>query len=347
MALAGAGLISLQGAVYLVLGDNIGTTITAQLAAIGSNKAARRTAMAHTLFNLIGAAIFGLILARPGSFYMDLVTNISSDPFRQVANAHTLFNVINVIIFLPLLPLHARLSRLLVPGEDPVPEKVELHLDPHLIDTPILAVDAIERGMVTMARFTGDSVKKAMECFLTGRPKSSDILPLEDQVDNMQTQLTVYASRLFSENLDNDLSLRLPVLLHSVNDIERVSDHAVNMVEARDRVGSKLNGHSGPLLDSAVKASKLVERMLDEASLCLENRERNHAEAVLANEEKLNALDLSARDQYTKAMCARDSNGLLDLAILDFISYCERVGDHLTNIAQSVLGGGVWHGETD
>ncbi|NLP04502.1 Na/Pi cotransporter family protein, partial [Candidatus Fermentibacteria bacterium] len=347
MTLAGAGLVTLEGAVYLVLGDNIGTTITAQLAALGGNKAARRAAMGHTLFNLIGAAYFGLLLARPDSFYMDIVRSSSGDPLRQVANAHSLFNIFNAIVFLPLLPLHVKLCNLIIPGEDPAPEKIDLHLEPHLVETPVLAVDAIERGMVVMAKFTADCVKKAMECFLTGRPNSSEILPLEDQVDEMQTQITIYASRLFSRDLEMDLSLRLPVILHSVNDIERVSDHAVNMVEARDRTGSRLNAYRGPMLDSAARASKLVEKMLDDICECLEKHDRNHAEAVLANEEKLNALDNASRSQYTASMCVRESNGLLDLAILDFISYCERIGDHLTNIAQSVIGGGIWHGELD
>lgn len=347
MTLAGAGLVTLEGAVYLVLGDNVGTTITAQLAAIGGNKAARRAAMGHTLFNLIGAAYFGLLLARPGSFFMDIVRNTSGDPLRQVANAHTLFNIINAIVFLPLLTLHVKLCNLIIPGKETAQDKIDLHLEPHLVETPVLAVDALERSMVTMAKFTSESVKKAMECFLTGRPRSSDILPLEDQVDEMQTQITIYAARLFSRDLEMEMSLRLPVILHSVNDIERVSDHAVNMVEARDRTGSRLNAYRGPLLDSAARASRLVEKMLDDTCACLEKHDRNHAEAVLANEEKLNSLDTASRSQYTAAMCAHDSNGLLDLAILDFISYCERIGDHLTNIAQSVIGGGVWHGEFD
>jgi phosphate uptake regulator len=92
-----------------------------------------------------------------------------------------------------------------------------------------------------------------------------------------------------------------------------------------------------------VKASRLVEKMLDDTTKCLEKHSRQNAGAVLANEEKLNALDVAARDQYTGAMCIKESNGLLDLAILDFITYCEKVGDHLTNIAQSVMGGGIWH----
>ena len=104
MTLAGAGLITLEGAVYLVLGDNIGTTITAQLAAIGTNKSARRAAMAHSLFNLIGATYFGLLLVRAGSFYMRIVEGSSTDPLRQVANAHSLFNIFNAMLFPPAGP---------------------------------------------------------------------------------------------------------------------------------------------------------------------------------------------------------------------------------------------------
>jgi len=347
MTLAGAGLITLNGAVYLVLGDNIGTTITAQLAAIGTNKAARRAAMAHTMFNLIGATYFGLLLARPGSFYMRLVESSSGEPMRQVANAHSLFNIFNAIVFLPLVPLLAKLCEMLVPGTDRVQEESEVNLNDHLLDKPALAVGEIERTVVRMARYTGKCVKGAMGYFRTGKPRSSEILSMEDRVDEMQSAITVYASRLFSQDLDKEVSLKLPVLLHTINDLERMSDQAVNMIEARERLGDGIQSSDPDLLDSAVKAISIVERMFTAASEALEKHDRTAAESVLAMEARLNALDSDARSLYTKALCSPRERGLNGLAILDFVNYCEKVGDHLTNIAQSVIGGGIWHGDGD
>ncbi len=348
MTLAGAGLITLEGAVYLVLGDNIGTTITAQLAAIGTNKSARRAAMAHTLFNLIGALYFGMILARAGSFYMRIVEGSSTDPLRQVANAHSLFNIFNAIVFLPLVPLLTRLSRFLVPGEDlTAADAAEVKLSDKLLDTPVLAVDEIDRTVVRMADYTRSTVNKAFECFFEGRPRSEEILTMENRVDEMQSAITIYATKLFSRDLSDELSLRLPVLLHSINDLERISDNAVNVVEARERIGGRLQGVDPVLRDSARKASETVSRMLDEIVEALDKKDVRASGSVLALEEKLNLIDEQCRAIYTNSLCGVNRDGLAGLAVHDFVNYCERMGDHLTNIAQSILGGGIWHSEED
>ncbi|MCK5065212.1 MAG: Na/Pi cotransporter family protein, partial [Candidatus Fermentibacteraceae bacterium] len=115
MTLAGTGLISIQGALYLVLGDNIGTTITAQLAAIGGSRAARRTAVGHTLIKICEATYFALILSIPGNPFLKLVQMTSDAVMRQVANAHSIFNIFNSFLFLPLIPLVARLCKAIVP----------------------------------------------------------------------------------------------------------------------------------------------------------------------------------------------------------------------------------------
>jgi len=348
MTLAGAGLISLQGAVYLVLGDNIGTTITAQLAAIGTNRSARRAAMAHSLFNLIGAAYFGLLLVRPDSFYMSLVEGSSSDPMRQVANAHTLFNVFNAAVFLPLVPLLARLSRLLVPGEDPLAEDAaSVKFSDKLLDTPVLAVDEIDRTVVRMADYTRGTVRRAFECFFEGKPKPDEILAMESRVDEMQGAITVYATKLFSRDLSEELSLRLPVLLHSINDLERISDHAVNVIEARERIEGRINNIDSTLLDAARDASRTVMAMLDHIVDALDRKDIRVASEILSLEEKLDIIEERCRDAYTESLCGFHPDGLAGLAVNDFVNYCERMGDHLTNIAQSILGGGVWRGEEE
>ena len=187
-----------------------------------------------------------------------------------------------------------------------------------------------------------------MEHFRTGRQKADEILAMEGHVDDMQSAITIYTSRLFEQDMERRLSLRVPVLLHTINDLERVSDQAVNMLEARGRLGQKQDGVGQELRRSAEKAIELVSAMMDDTVLSLEKRDRTRAEAVITAEGKLNALDAAARDQYTLGLCtpSRDQ-GLGGLATLDFVNYCEKVGDHLTNIAQSVLGGGIWHGEEE
>ena len=345
MTLAGAGLIGLQGAIFLVLGDNIGTTITAQLAAIGSNRTAKQAAMAHTLVNIIGAIYFALLAIDNDGFFMKFVRRTSADPMRQVANAHSMFNVVNVLLFIPFVPALAKLCKIIIPSGEDEPEP-DIILDTNLLSSPVLALDNLDREITKMARVSGKGICWAAEHFLSGKHSAKRILAMENSVDDMQRDLTVYASELFKANLSTRQSLRLPVILHSINDIERVSDHAVNMVEARNRIdGNLLEDTEGPLTSAAGQAYEVLKEMTEQVVLALESNDFKAAQKVLVLEGRMNQIEEKARENYSKSLATYGIANLAGLAILDFIDYCERAGDHLKNIAQSIIGGGVWHGQ--
>lgn len=344
MTLAGSGLIGLQGAFFLVLGDNIGTTITAQLAALGCNRNAKQAAMAHTLIKIIGAIYFAVLIMDTHGFFMNLVRRTSSDPVRQVANAHTIFNIVNCILFIPFVPAIAKLTKLIIPSKEEENLDSQIILDENLIDTPVLALDNIYREMGKMARLSGRGICQAAEHFLTGKNQSSKILAMEENVDDMQRDLTIYASRLFKANLSYDQSLTLPVILHSINDIERVSDHAVNMLEARNRVSGNILKSEGPLTLAAGQSFEILKEMTELVVSAIENHDLKEAQKVLVLEGRMNLIEEEARNNYSKSLATYGVANLTGLAILDFIDYCERACDHLKNIAQSILGGGIWHG---
>ncbi len=344
MTLAGIGLVNLQGAVFLVLGDNIGTTITAQLAALGSNRAARQAAMAHTLFNLLGAAYFMLFALRKDGLFLELVRLTSADTMRQVANAHTIFNIANCIVFIPLVPLLTRLCRLLVPDER-VAAGLEpgMVLDFNLLESPVLAIDTLNREMGRMAEYSGECLLMASEHFLTGRHDADEIVRMEDRVDVMQRDMTDYASKLFQGELSREQSLSLPVIIHSINDLERISDHAVNIMEARSRVSGDVTSEEGPLPALAVSASSALTEMAREAVKTIKHNDIGAAQRLLILEGRMNKISEEAREKYGEALASHLAN-MTGLAILDYIEYCERAADHFTNIAQSIIGGGIWHG---
>jgi phosphate:Na+ symporter len=347
MTLAGAGLISIEGALYLVLGDNLGTTVTAQLASIGAGRAARRTAVGHTFIKLIEATYFALILSIPGNPFLRLVQMTSDSIMRQVANAHSIFNIFNSFLFLPLIPLVAKVCRFIIPVKESEVFRTEIQLEEHLLDTPAMAIVEIERETIRMAEVARETVMAGMSCFMTGSPGSDNVIKKEDQVDDMQRDITVYASKLFQRDLSEDVSLRLPVLLHTINDIERVSDHAVNMVEARERISVNIAEAFGELPEAAREAFSIVDSMTALIVSSLTGHDRKASQAVLAFEERLNRLDERVKDYYSESLSKFGLADLTGLAILDFINYCERIGDHLTNVAQSLLGGGLWHGTDD
>lgn len=344
MTLAGSGLIGLQGAFFLVLGDNIGTTITAQLAAIGCNRTAKQAAMAHTLIKLIGAVYFALLIMDENGFFMNLVRKTSGDPIRQVANAHTIFNVVNCILFIPFVPAIARLCRFVIPSGDEEESELEVMLDTNLLVTPVLALDSLDREIAKMARLSGRGVCRAAEHFVNGKHSAKRIMAMEDSVDDMQRDLTVYASQLFNENLSEDQSRRLPVILHSINDIERISDHAVNMVEARHRVEGNVLESEGPLTSAASQALDVLKEMAAEMVTALETHDLKAAQKILVLEGRMNQVEKEARENYSSSLARYGVENLTGLALLDFIDYCERACDHMKNIGQSIIGGGVWHG---
>ncbi len=335
----------MQGAFFLVLGDNIGTTITAQLAALGCNRNAKQAAMAHTLIKVIGAIYFAILIMDTNGFFMNLIRRTSSNPIRQVANAHTIFNIVNCILFIPFVPSIAKLAKLVIPSkEEEEYQESEIILDENLIDTPVLAFDNIDREMTKMARLSGKGVCQAAEHFLTGKHQPKRIMVMEDNVDDMQRDLTIYVSRLFKANLSSQQSLRLPVILHSVNDIERVSDHAVNMIEARNRVAGNILDSDGPLTTAAGQSFDILKEMTEQVVLAIKDHDLKAAQKVLVLEGRMNLVEEEARNNYSKSLATYGVANLTGLAILDFIDYCERACDHLKNIAQSIIGGGVWHG---
>ncbi len=259
-----------------------------------------------------------------------------------------MFNIFNALLFLPLVPFLARLCRFIIPDrEEDQTDEVELMLDDNLLDSPALAIDNLEREMVKMASYAEATVKGAISCYFKGYPKSGRIMSMEDRVDYMQRDLTIYASKLFQRNLDRNQSLKLPVIIHTINDLERVSDHAVNIVEVRNRISGNFKIEKGELAEAAVQASEIVTKMLASTRLSFESHDREASLAVLTLEAKLNRLEDDARKSYTDCLTSKGEDGLKRLALLDFIEYCERIGDHLTNIAQSLVGGGVWHGIDD
>jgi phosphate:Na+ symporter len=142
---------------------------------------------------------------------------------RQVANAHSMFNILNCIVFLPLVPLLAKLCRIIIPDDKArVGEAPDIVLDFNLLETPVLAIDTLNREMGKMAEYSGECLLMASEHFLTGRHEPGEIVRMEDRVDVMQRDMTDYASKLFQGELSREQSLSLPVIIHSINDLERV-----------------------------------------------------------------------------------------------------------------------------
>lgn len=341
--------VALAVAIPFILGDNIGTTITAQIAALRTSRNAKRVAWGHTIFNVIGVAYI-LPLVWTGLFvrFVIWVTPGELSQFTvmlHIAVAHSLFNVFNTMLFLPIIKwLEALVLKIIPLREDEAGQKPVV-LEERLLNTPVIALQQAKREIIRMAERAKDAVALATDGFKNDEMKSLDkAMRIEEVIDEFQFHITSYLVLLSQRQLSSEVSIELPVLLHMVNDLERVGDHAVNICEIAERkIESKfiLSDNAG------AESRKMVDevlRMLDGIITALRNDDRQAAHAALASENKLNRMQVDFRRSHVQRMTDGTCSAQAGLIFVDLVDNLEKIGDHLTNIAQSVIGGIQWAG---
>ena len=353
MALGGAfgsdWLNVLNVAIPFMLGSDIGTTITAQIASLQTNVPARRAAWAHTLFNIIGAA-----LALP-VFYMGYFTKAvlliswwdlgPTTILSTIAVANTLFKLCCSVVFLPLAPQIEMLVKKIVRQKEGEIAIQPVVLEARLLDTPAIALQQCKREIVRMADKARDALHSAIEGLMVGdRKKIQRTRQLEDVVDDFQMEITSYLVALSQRQLNDDVSRELPVLLHMVNDLERIGDHAVNVAEIAERKIERGFTFSEAAEDESRQIVDEGFRMFDGIVAALENNDLQAAHAALASENKLNRMQIKFRRSHVQRMTDGECSAEVGVIFIDLIDNVEKIGDHLTNVAQSVIGGVQWAG---
>lgn len=345
--LAFQGIISFNAAIPLILGDNIGTTITAQIASIGTGRSARRTAMAHTLFNVIGVA-YMLPLVWVG-IYAKAVEFLIPGPITthnimiSIAVAHSAFNIFNTLVFLPMVGVLEKITSKIIPGEVEEIAAEPKYLERHLLDTPPVAIEQATKEIVRMIGIGRDAVSNAMSGFFSRNPKLLEkVSPKEEAIDNLQKEITKYLVELSQRSLTGDESEKLPALLHSVNDVERIGDHAENLVELADRAIDEKLPFSAYAMGELKDMYGEVDTMIAEVTKALEASDRRIAAKALEREETLNRFQIELRQNHIQRLNNGTCFILSGVIFLDMVNNLEKIGDHLTNIAQAVLGSFQW-----
>ena len=338
---------ALNVAIPFVLGSNIGTTLTAQLAALQANRNAKRAAWAHTMFNVLGSVIaYPFVIA---GWYGALVEMITPWELRattiaaSIAIAHSVFNIANSCIFLPLSPVLARVAVWLVPVRPSEVAMPPVVLEKHLLDTPEIAIEQAKRQIVHMAKTAKRAFRQSIDGIMEDdRKKLDSVREIEDVIDSLQFEITSYLSALSSRPLSDGISVRLPVLLHAVNDLERIGDHAINIIEiAQRKVDQKLS-FSDQAMAEAEKLRKSADQMFDDVIAALENGDIRAAKAALAIERQINKAQVDFRRSHVQRMTEGACTPETGLIFIDLVDNVEKIGDHLTNIAQAAVGGLQW-----
>jgi phosphate:Na+ symporter len=345
--LAFRGLIDFPSAVALILGDNIGTTITAQLAAIGTNTGAKRVAWAHTMFNVLGVC-YMLVFVYLGwyqrfvqSFFPHGITE--HNIMMHIALAHTLFNVTNTIVFLPATKLLQRVVEKIVPQKEELISMRPKYLEKRLLETPVIALEQSKKEIIDMLRLADSALRDSFSLFFTEKWELvQKVKRKEEAVDHLQAEITRYLIDISMRQLDEAEAEQIPVLIHTVNDVERIGDHAENILELAERkMGQKL-----PFSDDAKaelrRMIETVQEMVGEVALGLETGDKAHAHRALHCEDRLNQMQIELRHSHVQRLNDGTCKVLSGLVYLDFVDFLEKIGDHLTNIAQGLLSGLRW-----
>ena len=333
--LAAQGLIGLDAAVYVVMGQNIGTCATAMLASIGSNKNAVRTAVLHVLFNVCGTIVFYILLE-----FLPVTTWVGSwtpdDPMRQIANIHLFFNVFCVIIFFPFINLLVAAANKIVRGEDAAASALRLqYLNNNLLKTPPVALQQAIMECNRMQEIAYSNIDLAVKCFLEGKVTEADQAELaerENVVNYLNNEITKYLVLINQTELSEHEGVLVGELFHVVNDIERIGDHAENIIEyATNRATNKVQlSQAGQLVLREMYAN--VHDLLNMAITAFDKHDANRVVRAYALESRVDDMaDLLHErhiERLTKDLCTPQAGMLFS----DTVSNLERVADHAINI---------------
>ena len=333
MAMASQGLLGLDAAIPIILGDNIGTTITAVLAAIGTNRSAKQAAAAHVLFNIFGVIIFMTFLP----VYKTIVVHTASDIGRQLANAHSIFNCVNTVLFLPFTSVFAKLIRKIIPADDIRENKGPIYLDKKLINaSPTAAVEAVRDELMHMGDIVLGMANIVRGCYDI-KPNErllEEFQESENAVNTINRAISSYASEIWQRGLSSEVSTVLGCYVNAAGDLERIGDHFENLTELSE---NRLADGRHFSEQAAVEFWNMYDTSAQAVSTALEslrNENTEKADRVIQVLEK--QIDEQEK-QYRRNHIERLNRGECDpekgVVFIDILSNLERIGDHSHNIA--------------
>ncbi len=353
MTLATQGLLTFPGAMALVLGENIGTTITAELATIGStNINAHRAARAHTMFNVIGVTFMLIIFPYFIDFIKYVTMFMGQGPVEQVvegdvvniaryiANGHTLFNVINGTIFLIFLPLLIKVAVLLSPKEDPSEDIYRLpDFSTKFDDTPIAALAKVRSEIIRMSEVAANTLEDTiLRIEDRDYKKLSKWKRIENFLDDMQLEITSYLSRLYQSDLSESEAKEISSLMRMTNNIERIGDSVENIAQLTETIiedNLPFTSHAqGDLKTISEQTIAFLDLVTDAIRHPIEN-------LMVKADEMENTID-RMREEMRQGHISRLRSGECSidpgLVFIDLLTNFEKIGDYCFNIAQAVVG---------
>lgn len=337
-----SSIIGLEGALPILFGDNIGTTITAVLASIGASVTAKRTAAAHVIFNVTGTML--LIWFIP--YYAKFIEMISpSGPeleviSRQIANAHTCFNVFNTLWFIPLIPVLVKVVTKIVPGKelDRLPAE-PVYLDENVLEQPFAAMHLATQELARLGGMVFEMVKDAKGAFIDkDSRKVKQVMEMEDTVNGLQEKIVNYLASMFAQDtITEEQAGNVSKLIHVASDIEHVGDHCKNIAEFAEQKIKHTYEFSNEAYSEIYGCFDLAGKMVSESVKAIESNDISAAMNIRKYEAEMNTKEETLRKRHMVRINEKKCSPEFTVIYTDVVHNIEKIGDYCNNIADTLI----------
>ena len=333
------GFLDLKGALPVLFGDNIGTTLTVIIAAAGANISAKRVAATHVTFNVLGT-ILCLILLGPFTSmieYFQALLHLS--PEMTIAFSHGAFNVSNTIVQFPFIGALAYFVTKLIPGEDEVVKYEPLYLDEQLIkQAPSIALGNAKKELLHLGNYAVKAFDLSYDYIINSNEKVAEQgHKTEEAINTIDEKLTRYLISLSSEALSQKESEVLTNILDSSRDLERIGDHAEALINLNDYLQRKNVQFSNSALEELEEIYRQTSDFVKDALECVENNDLEKAQSLIERHKAINKMERVLRKTHIKRLNNGECSTQAGVNFIDIISHYTRVSDHAMNLAEKVL----------
>ena len=334
-AISTTGVVSFNIAMPLIMGQNIGTCVTALISSVGASKNAKRTAMIHLFFNIIGSVFFLLVLYAGNALFRFPFWENTMD-MGSIANLHLAFNIACTALLLPFHRQLVKLVKAVVPGDA---EERELSvLDDRFLSSPSLALERAHDAVVQMGEFARDNYRLAVELIWKFDAKKLERLnETEVALDKLEGLLDNYLVKLTDRALTAEESTRVSELLHTLSDFERIGDYAVNVSESAVVLHDRNITFSPQARAELERLTAAVGETLDKTVACYQSRQRTLAVQVEPLEEVVDLIAATLKNRHVERLKAGECTIELGTQFLELLINLERMSDHCSNVALHIL----------
>ncbi|MGN0666624.1 MAG: Na/Pi cotransporter family protein [Huintestinicola sp.] len=337
-------VIGLAGAIPILLGDNIGTTITALLASIGQSKNAKRTAVAHSVFNISGSILFAFLIPVLAKFVQFISPKGSEVDViaRQIANAHTTFNIVCTLIWLPLIPLMVKIVNFIVRGEDKnyFADSKPRFLEEKIIGQPVAAMFLVSEEIKRLSEFSEELISKTRALFVSSNSDvvRSDFSRNHGTVKNLHDSISSYITKMLSSgNLTESQSEQTAGLLFVTNNIERISDRCYDMSEVLNKISSRKKELSKSAVSELGECFDIVDEIFEKAMLAVENGDKEALKKVSKSKDKMRKTQKKLSKAHLSRVKKNACDAVLTQDYAEILHSLDRIADNCIGIVEEAM----------